>query len=578
MEDIVSAHRVFINTEHLYEMGKVGSNRKEEVYESHKTIVPLPSYLKAGDTLDLLIHVSNFHHSEGGILRQIKIGSTQDMQRVGQLEFFLEAFQMGGVAVMGIFFLVYFLFRGADRYHITFSFLCLGILLYVFFNGDYVLYTLFQGIPGTLILDMVYISFYFGVTLNYLYLSELFPTEIPHWSVLIVKVIGVIAILTVLLLPMHLYSYSMPVFQVYAILSGLYLLYCVYQAMVNKRPGAKITWTALIIIYLFMINDLLYNAQWIDTGEWIGWGGMIYLMLLMVVTSRRFSAAISNEEQLLKDLRRLNESLAFKVQERTEELESKSAIIKEQQERLSLKNEELLKAREEEKALLKTIVHDMKSPFNRMLGLISVFKMETSKKGGADPEEINKIFQMVETVAKEGSSLIEDLNALTFFDETLEGEDKFQEADLIPLLEDLILGHQGYATRKDIGLQFECRVKKYPIITHRKSLIRIIDNLLSNAIKFSPPGTTVTISVNLQHETFEILIKDEGPGFTPEDRVQLFAKFKKLSARPTSGESSTGLGLNIVKTLTEGLGGTIRLLDEEGGAHFVLTLPRKPVP
>ncbi|MBI5446735.1 MAG: HAMP domain-containing histidine kinase, partial [Deltaproteobacteria bacterium] len=66
----------------------------------------------------------------------------------------------------------------------------------------------------------------------------------------------------------------------------------------------------------------------------------------------------------------------------------------------------------------------------------------------------------------------------------------------------------------------------------------------------------------------------EGPGVTEADRARLFAKVARLSARPTGGESSTGLGLSIVKTLTEAMGGEVTLESPPGrGACFRVRLP-----
>jgi signal transduction histidine kinase len=76
-------------------------------------------------------------------------------------------------------------------------------------------------------------------------------------------------------------------------------------------------------------------------------------------------------------------------------------------------------------------------------------------------------------------------------------------------------------------------------------------------------------------DAIKIIIKDEGPGFSDADKQLMFQKFKKLSARPTGGESSNGLGLAIVKTLVDRLNGTISLESRAkgAGAEFTVTLP-----
>ncbi len=74
--------------------------------------------------------------------------------------------------------------------------------------------------------------------------------------------------------------------------------------------------------------------------------------------------------------------------------------------------------------------------------------------------------------------------------------------------------------------------------------------------------------------SLEISIKDQGQGFSERDKLQLFQKFKKLSARPTAGESSNGLGLAIVKTLVDRMKGSIDLISDQGkGSQFILKFP-----
>jgi len=102
-----------------------------------------------------------------------------------------------------------------------------------------------------------------------------------------------------------------------------------------------------------------------------------------------------------------------------------------------------------------------------------------------------------------------------------------------------------------------------------------IDNLISNAIKYSPQHSTIRISVSQQAEGVTISVADEGPGLPPEDMARLFGRFQRLSAKPTGGESSTGLGLSIVKRIANLHGGSV--VAESGGAGsgttFAIRLP-----
>ena len=78
---------------------------------------------------------------------------------------------------------------------------------------------------------------------------------------------------------------------------------------------------------------------------------------------------------------------------------------------------------------------------------------------------------------------------------------------------------------------------------------QVLRNLLSNALKFSPCQTTVTVSLHRSEEHHIVTVSDEGRGISAADRERLFEFFQRLSARPTAGESSTGLGLAICRKI-----------------------------
>jgi signal transduction histidine kinase len=99
---------------------------------------------------------------------------------------------------------------------------------------------------------------------------------------------------------------------------------------------------------------------------------------------------------------------------------------------------------------------------------------------------------------------------------------------------------------------------------------------VSNALKYSPEGSAITVQLRAIEEgrAVEFAVQDAGPGLSEADQAQLYQKFKKLTPRPTGGESSTGLGLSIVKTIVELHGGSVGCDTSPGrGARFWLRLP-----
>jgi signal transduction histidine kinase len=128
------------------------------------------------------------------------------------------------------------------------------------------------------------------------------------------------------------------------------------------------------------------------------------------------------------------------------------------------------------------------------------------------------------------------------------------------------------AERKLIRL--EIRDSHQLMTADYKLLRQVLGNLLSNAIKFSPPGTRVSVWAEARGNRVRVCVGDQGPGILPEERELLFALFSKLSARPTGGETSTGLGLWIVRQLIELQDGQVGVdQPEEGGSRFWIELP-----
>jgi signal transduction histidine kinase len=103
---------------------------------------------------------------------------------------------------------------------------------------------------------------------------------------------------------------------------------------------------------------------------------------------------------------------------------------------------------------------------------------------------------------------------------------------------------------------------------------RLITNLVSNAVKFSSSGKPVVIQAQTNNQHIVFAVKDEGPGFHPADLEKMYSKFQRLSAQPTGGESSHGLGLAIVDLLVKRLNATIELQTEFGkGSTFTIKVP-----
>ncbi|GAB3956634.1 hypothetical protein GCM10028805_47110 [Spirosoma harenae] len=232
------------------------------------------------------------------------------------------------------------------------------------------------------------------------------------------------------------------------------------------------------------------------------------------------------------------------------------------------KHQQLTEAHQEIENLLSVIAHDLKSPLSTISFVFSFLPMI----GPLNDEQTESIEHGQKTI-KRGLSLIDSIvyfNKLASSTEPLETED----IDLTLFIDTIVDGFSALAYQKEITIHVE--PTHPPVILHSdpKSLVRILDNLISNALKFSPFGRSIYVQTDLTDQHLIIAVKDEGPGISPEDRLKLFKRFQRLSAQPTNNEGSSGLGLSIVKALTEKLGAIIEVDSTiDVGTTFRLLFP-----
>jgi two-component system sensor histidine kinase/response regulator len=140
---------------------------------------------------------------------------------------------------------------------------------------------------------------------------------------------------------------------------------------------------------------------------------------------------------------------------------------------------------------------------------------------------------------------------------------------------DAVQRYADAAQRKSIAFHEEFPLDTSPVLADQGALDQVIDNLVSNAVKFSPPDKSIWLSIGTATGgVLECRVRDEGPGCDERDLANMFARYRRLSARPTAGEPSTGLGLSIAKRHVDAMNGTLHCESEPGkGATFVLRLP-----
>ncbi|GIL21995.1 MAG: hypothetical protein BroJett042_05080 [Bacteroidota bacterium] len=246
-----------------------------------------------------------------------------------------------------------------------------------------------------------------------------------------------------------------------------------------------------------------------------------------------------------------------------------SREIKRQIQEQEKRNKEVGGLVHEKQQLIGLVSHDLKGPFNRIFALIQLMELTNENLTEEQREYLGKIHQIV----ADGLSMIRNLLDNRRLEE--QGIDQTPEQiNLVLALGSLVKNYRALAVKKKIQIQFDPPAQAF-VLADKMYLNRIFENLISNALKFSPEGKNIYVSIEEKGDKYAIGVRDEGPGISREDQKNLYRKFQRLSARPTGGESSTGLGLSIVKTLIEKMGGEIYCQSEEGnGTTFTVKLEK----
>jgi signal transduction histidine kinase len=285
---------------------------------------------------------------------------------------------------------------------------------------------------------------------------------------------------------------------------------------------------------------------------------------LVEIFSSRLSVAFDNVI-LYEQLQQANAQLEDRVAQRTRALMSANR-------RLSAQWLRLQRANAFKNEVLGTVAHDLKNPLGVIFGRTEMLKemiggaMASKESSAAQVDHIRDATKRLTTMV---DHLIADAMA-DAFDITIRRE----PVDIAALVTEIVEANRPSAANKQQTISVSAPSERTTMCDSDR-MREAIDNLVSNAIKYSPIGGKITLTVTYEADHARIHVTDEGAGLSPEDLGRLFGRFQRLSAKPTGGESSTGLGLSIVKRIIDMHGGkvTASSAGPGEGSTFTILLP-----
>ena len=236
---------------------------------------------------------------------------------------------------------------------------------------------------------------------------------------------------------------------------------------------------------------------------------------------------------------------------------------------LNQANIELKEANATKDKFFSIIAHDLKNPFNALIGFSEIL-MENQK--NMDPQEVEELIQMLNNASHQAYKLLEDL---LMWSKAQQGKIAFIPQKIIvnDIFDEIQSNLENVAAKKSIFIKFDDSTDTV-LYADSNMLKTILRNLISNAIKFSSRGSEVRVQIEKEDEFARITVSDYGTGISEINLDRLWQLSGQFTTKGTENEEGTGLGLVLCKEFVDKHGGKIWAESKLGkGSNFMFTIP-----
>jgi ligand-binding sensor domain-containing protein/signal transduction histidine kinase len=355
-----------------------------------------------------------------------------------------------------------------------------------------------------------------------------------------------------------------------------------YETWWFRALALLFTISVLLVIYYYRLrrirkaNELLTKLVDERTAELARKNEMLFEQTEM----------LSHTNQLLNARRIEIEEMNTILIDQAEQLHDTNALLEERQMQIEEQTEELLVQKEElttqrnnlnelnitKDKLFSILGHDLRTPFNSILGYSDLLYNNLRK------YSLDKIETQVGFIKDTARSTFYLLNNLLEWARSQQGNLNFmpEEISVKEIIDSELRILSQQANRKEVKLNLSKKGKESTIEADPNMIATVIRNLVSNAIKYSLKGNTIQIVLDYKKDSFTFSVKDEGLGMNAEKVNMLFKVKTNTSTRGTEGEKGTGLGLILCADFISIHNGNIMVESEEfKGSTFSFSIPVK---
>jgi len=246
--------------------------------------------------------------------------------------------------------------------------------------------------------------------------------------------------------------------------------------------------------------------------------------------------------------------------------------VERSRELLESQNRQLSELDEAKTRFFANISHELRTPLTIMLGISERLKTVPCRQPDADPRT-QEMTGMLEQNGLRLLKLIDDLLDLVRFD-TGHADILRQSTLISPHVDGLLRSLRHLAEQDQVALLWSCNSDSPSLMLDRDKFDKILLNLVVNAIKFTPSSGTIEVHVNVAKECLTLRVEDTGVGIQPEVLPRIFERFWQVDTSSTRKFQGAGIGLALVRSLTEAMGGEVGVQSQLGhGTVFTISLP-----
>ena len=473
-----------------------------------------------GREILLVVRVSNHEYREGGMWRAFTLGSLSVLDEARRRADILVYVQAAAIVAMALNSLFLYLFRRQEKAFLFFCLFGFSLVLRVLVTGNYLLVRLAPGISFDLLIRLEYASVALPVPLCTLFFAALYPDESKRTLVIVACVPFALRLaFGVTLVPLPLLTRSIYLFYPLAAAAvALVFFGILLPALVKRRQGAIAFFLGGLILLAAFVNDSLYSAFVVRTGNFLGYALLAFIVIQAGVLAERFTAAFERSEALQEELALSNEKL---------EIEN---------ERYRVTQDQLEKALAEKDLLIREVHHRVKNSLQIVSSSLGLQAHRTS-----DPAALEVY-----------STARNRIRAISLVHEKLYGLESGEELDFGNYARDLCRQlAEGYGARLAEGGIKVVAGRVAVSVDDCVDLGLMLTELVANACKHGVAegrGVSIELHISAQAGRIRIAVVDDGPGFPPG----------------FDPEGTKGLGFRVIMSLATKHNGIVRILPGPG--------------